>query len=114
MHSSLINVFLLSGGIFFTHDETSVTSNDGSTFDETVVESCVGNKGTYMEVEQCEDFGGIGYIINYNFTSLHSSLLYQAKADEALMRHYLNDAGYKISVSVWPLPITQVEKEYTL
>lgn len=101
------------GGIFFTHDEKSVTSSDGSTFDQAVIESCTENTGSYMTEEECVEFGGIGYIINYNFTSLHSSLLYQAKADEALMRHYLNDAGYKISVSVWPLPITQVEEEYT-
>ena len=51
---------------------------------------------------------------SYNFTSLHSSLLYQATADEALMRKYTNSTDYKISVSVWPLPITSAEKQYTL
>ena len=54
-------------------------------------------------------------LCSYNFTSLHSSLLYQAKADEALLRHYRNDdAEYGISVSVWPLPLTQVEETYAL
>ena len=51
---------------------------------------------------------------SYNFTSLHSSLLYQATADEALMRKYTNSTDYKISVSVWPLPITSAEQQYTL
>mmetsp|Transcript_30651 Transcript_30651/g.64872 ORF Transcript_30651/g.64872 Transcript_30651/m.64872 type:complete len:1373 (-) Transcript_30651:2144-6262(-) len=101
------------GGIFFTHDDQSVTSN-GSTFDETVTESCSENTGSYMAAGQCANFGGVGYIVNYNFTSLHSSLLYQATADEVLMREYLNDASYKISVSVWPLPITKVEEQYRL
>jgi len=104
----------LYGGVFFTHDEMSVTSNNGSTFDETVIKSCVKNPGSYMTMDQCLNFGGNGYIVNYNFTSLHSSILYQARADEALMRHYLSDAEYKISASVWPLPITQVEEQYTL
>ncbi|KAL7554951.1 hypothetical protein ACHAWF_018531 [Thalassiosira exigua] len=101
------------GSIFFTHDEKSTTSNN-RTFDETVIGSCSDNTGNYITAEQCRDFGGIGYIVNYNFTSLHSSLQYQALADEAIMRHYLNDVEHSISASVWPLPITHVEQQYTL
>ena len=40
-------------------------------------------------------------------------MLYQAVADEALLRESFNDPNYKISVSVWPLPITQLEEDYT-
>ena len=52
----------LYGGIFFTHDEGSITSN-GSTFDDIVVDSCLGKTGTYRSAEQCANFGGIGYIV---------------------------------------------------
>jgi len=103
----------LYGGFYFTHDETSVTSS-GSIFDENAIETCAGNPGSYMTTEQCGQFGGIGYIVNYNFTSLHSSLLYQATADEALLRHYRNDNDYKISATIWPLPITKVEEQFTM
>lgn len=103
----------LYGSIFFTHDQGSVTSS-GSTVDETVIESCAKNPGIYTNVDQCVNYGGIGYIVNYNFTSLHSSLLYQATADEAIMRYYLDDTAYQISASVWPLPLTQVEEQYRL
>ena len=105
------------GGIFFTHDTASITSNDGgASFDETVVKQCMDNTNTgdYTTEEQCQAFGGIGYVINYNYTSLHSSLLYQSTADEALLREYTNDPEYKISASVWPLPLTKVEEQYTL
>ena len=51
---------------------------------------------------------------SYNYTSLHSSLLYQATADEALVRKYLNDKDYKISVSIWPLPVTKDEEQYKM
>ena len=103
----------LYGGIFFTHDEGSKTTS-GSTFDDAVVRSCSGKPGSYRTPEQCANFGGIGYIVNYNFTSLHSSLLYQATADEALLRKYTNNSDYTITASVWPLPITSNENQYTL
>jgi len=103
----------LYGGIFFTHDEGSKTTSE-STFDDAVVSSCSGKPGSYSTPEQCANFGGVGYIVNYNFTSLHSSLLYQATADEALLRKYTNNPDYAISASVWPLPITSSENQYTL
>jgi len=52
------------GSIFFTHDTASVISNEGGTsFDEAVVEQCMENTGDYTTEEQCQAFGGIGYII---------------------------------------------------
>lgn len=103
----------LYGGIFFTREESSTTTN-GSSFNDIAVNACRSKTNSYRTAEQCADFGGVGYIVNYNFTSLHASLLYQATADEALMRKHTNSADYKISVSVWPLPITSAETQYTL
>lgn len=51
------------GGIFFTHDKNSRITSNGSTFDETVIESCAENSGNYTTVDQCKQFGGIGFII---------------------------------------------------
>jgi hypothetical protein len=51
---------------------------------------------------------------SYNFTSLHSALLYQSIADEAILRDSLDNSNYKISASIWPLPITKVEESYNL
>ena len=53
-------------------------------------------------------------VFSYNFTSLHSSLLYQALADEALLRKFRNDSNYRISPTIWPLPMTTKEASYNL
>lgn len=54
----------LYGSIFFTHDEMSVISNNGSsTYDEAVTASCLENTGDDVSEEQCERFRGIGYIV---------------------------------------------------
>lgn len=90
-----------------------MTSN-ASTYNDEVVQTCENSTGNYTSIEQCVDYAGIGYIVNYNFTSLHSSLLYQAIADEAILRDSHNDPDYQISTSVWPLPITRVEESYNL
>mmetsp|Transcript_28196 Transcript_28196/g.58760 ORF Transcript_28196/g.58760 Transcript_28196/m.58760 type:complete len:1961 (+) Transcript_28196:86-5968(+) len=102
------------GAIFFTHDTMSQIAPNGSSFDTAVVEMCQQNIGNYTLTEQCDGHRGFGYIINYNYTSLHSSLLYQSVADEAILRMITSDPDYKISASIWPLPITKVEQRYSL
>jgi hypothetical protein len=52
----------LYGGIFFTHEEGSITSN-GSTFDDIVVKSCLRKTGSYRTPGQCTNLGGFGYIV---------------------------------------------------
>jgi hypothetical protein len=52
----------LYGGIFFTHEEGSITTN-GSAYDDIVLDSCLSKPGSYRTVEQCANFGGIGYIV---------------------------------------------------
>ncbi len=52
----------LYGGIFFTHEEGSITTN-GTSFDDLVVDSCLTKPGSYRTAEQCANFGGIGYIV---------------------------------------------------
>lgn len=54
----------------------------------------------------------IGYVLSYNFTALHVSPLYQALADEALLRQALDSDDVSIQATIQPLPITKVEQSY--
>jgi hypothetical protein len=62
-----------------------------------------------MYASNCTRFQGLSYIVSTNFTSLHSSLVYQTLADEAILRHSLGDDTFSIKSSVHPLSITKVE-----
>jgi ATP-binding cassette, subfamily A (ABC1), member 3 len=51
-------------------------------------------------------------VINYNFTAVHVTPLYQALADQAIIREAMNDDAYTISATIHPLPITAREDSY--
>jgi ATP-binding cassette, subfamily A (ABC1), member 3 len=59
--------------------------------------------------EYCERYGGVGYVVNYNYTALHSSLIFHALADESIMREATKDDELTISATVHPLPLTKAE-----
>ena len=94
--------------IHFTHDNRT-----GGYYDE-VIARCqfAANASDYSDASFCEFLRGIGYVINYNFTALHVSPLFQALADEAIIREALDDIEYKISATIHPLPITDMEEAY--
>jgi ATP-binding cassette subfamily A (ABC1) protein 3 len=91
-------------------DESSSKS-----YNESVVEKCLESAADadYTSVEDCYRLGGIGYVIQYNFTALHVSPLYQVLADEALVREAKNDTGFNIQCTIAPLPITRIEDTYS-
>jgi hypothetical protein len=66
----------------------------------------------YTNHERCRDFGGIGYVVQYNFTALHVSPLLQVIADEAIVREALNQSSFNIYCTINPLPITYAEDSY--
>jgi hypothetical protein len=99
------------GAIFFTHDSSSVLRN-GASYDATVVDECILNQVNYTSVEKCSRFGGIGYVIQYNFTALHVTPLYQVLADEALVRQALNESSFNIECTIDPFPMTTLEDSY--
>lgn len=84
--------------------------NDGTAFNASTIGACRGTSfaATYSNVPSCEDFGGVGYTIHYNYTALHVAPLYQALADEALLRAATN-SNASIEVTIDPLPPTRVE-----
>ena len=95
------------GALYFTHGSLSVT--ESGDYGDLVVSSCEAFDRDYSDASICERFRGYGYVVSYNFTSLHSSLLYQSLGDEALVREALADPEITISPVIYPLPVTASE-----
>ncbi|CAB9505681.1 Retinal-specific ATP-binding cassette transporter [Seminavis robusta] len=102
------------GGIFFTHEAGSVTqSNSNVSYGDTISALCANNTGDYMQESECDLYGtGIGYVVTYNFTALHSAPLFQMLADESIVRHATGSSEFKLSASIHPMPVTQKEEKY--
>jgi hypothetical protein len=83
----------------------------GTSYNDAVFQSCTNNRGNYTTEDDCEKFRGIGYDVRYNFTALHSSLLYQAVADEAIVRNAIGVDDFSIKPTIYPLPITRFEEK---
>jgi ATP-binding cassette, subfamily A (ABC1), member 3 len=82
--------------------------DNGQSYADTVIDQCekVSARTNYSKPEDCKFFGGLGYIIQYNFTALHAAPLYQALADEALVRHATGNLNFTIAATIAPLPGT--------
>lgn len=85
---------------------------DGGFYNDTVVTSCQNTDADYTDSEECWRFGGVGYVLSYNFTAAHVTPMYQALADEALVRLATNDEDFRVRCSIAPLPITEKEASY--
>jgi len=51
--------------------------------------------------------------VSTNFTALHAPLFFQGVADENIIREALNDEDYTIKATIHPLPITQLEGQFS-
>lgn len=113
--SDTADVYMASqyGALYFTHEDGSTFSGTVN-YGDTVVDTCEESfeAEDYVVPDQCGRYRGIGYVVSYNFTAFHSSLLYQALADEAIVREALLDDDISISATIHPLPITQREEEF--
>ena len=99
------------GAIYFTHDSSSIVDDDqSSSYNDLVVSTCRSRPGNYSSNRICDRFANIGYVIQYNYTALHVSPLYQSLADEALVREAHDDDGYNIQTTIAPLPLTSLEQ----
>lgn len=101
------------GGIWFTHEQQSVM-NDGSTYASEVISQCelISPHVNYSSQENCVHYRGIGYVVQYNFTLLHVAPLYQAIADEAIVRHATSNSDFVIEATIAPLPVTLKERAF--
>jgi ATP-binding cassette, subfamily A (ABC1), member 3 len=99
------------GAIFFTHEFDSVVGSNGSSFNDTVVNACVGNvEGfSFTTPSECQRFAGVGYLIQYNFSAFHISPTLQAVATEALARQALGVDEFSVQATIAALPLTKVE-----
>ena len=90
--------------------------NDGSSYRDSVVSQCEGisasGKANYTSKEDCIYFGGLGYVVQYNFTARHAAVMYQSTADEAIVRHATGYPEFIINTTIAPLPVTSVEKAF--
>lgn len=89
-----------------------MVSGEVLSYAETVVAQCRNTAQNYTNIANCDNFGGIGYVLQYNFTALHVSPLYQTLADEALVRQALTDDTFNIQCTLDPLPITRLESNF--
>ena len=80
-------------------------------YNETVNQQCefISPQLTYSR--DCLNFGGVGYVIQFNFTALHAALLYEMVANEALVRYATDDSDFKVEATIAPLPITSLENK---
>eukprot|EP00560_Eucampia_antarctica_P008117 CAMPEP_0197826650 /NCGR_PEP_ID=MMETSP1437-20131217/3581_1 /TAXON_ID=49252 ORGANISM="Eucampia antarctica, Strain CCMP1452" /NCGR_SAMPLE_ID=MMETSP1437 /ASSEMBLY_ACC=CAM_ASM_001096 /LENGTH=1876 /DNA_ID=CAMNT_0043427175 /DNA_START=276 /DNA_END=5906 /DNA_ORIENTATION=- len=100
--------FSIYGALYFTHDNLSTLANNASqSYNEKVEETCNSKKGS-----DCPLFRGIGYVVSTNFTSLHSSLLFQSLADQAILRESTGVSDIEIKPTIHPLPLTLLEDNY--
>jgi hypothetical protein len=100
------------GSIWVTRQPGSRTSKNNSVFDDDIVANCTAinaNAAAYVSERDCERLRGTGFLIQYNFTGLHTAPLFQALADQALIRYATNNPGFVIKTSISPLPTTDAE-----
>jgi ATP-binding cassette, subfamily A (ABC1), member 3 len=106
------------GAIWFTREPLSSVKDDlssNSTFADSLGSFCrefiSESRLNYVALDSCERLQkGYGYVVQYNHTSLHSAPLFQALADQALVRRALSNPDATITATIAPLPITPLEE----
>ena len=105
------------GSIWYTRDnftEIRGGSDNGTDFSALIQQTCATESSglNYTTVADCDNFQGVGYVIQYNFTGLHTGPLFQALADQALARYATANKDITITTTIAPLPITKIEQSY--
>ena len=103
------------GAVFFTREFDSEFNGTDDRIYSPKDECSSSGEFTYLRDEslQCPYLNGLGYVVAYNFTALHSSVLYTAIADENILRSSNGGNGnQKIEVTLHPLPVTAFEEGY--
>lgn len=99
------------GAIWFTHSNSSIITANSTSFTEAVLDQCkYARYRLKLNYSDCSKFSGVGYVIQYNYTALHSALLYENVANEALVRHSTSNDNFKVETTIYPFPVTANEK----
>jgi hypothetical protein len=105
------------GAIFFTHESDSTIIDSGTSYGDTVVNLCKSFSPSYTSDAACERLSGLGFLIQYNFTALHASPLFQALADQTIVNQFRAESGnaedFVVDASIHPLPLTKLERGYS-
>jgi ATP-binding cassette, subfamily A (ABC1), member 3 len=101
------------GAIYFTHELDSILLDNGERFNDTVVKECLGNVEGYNYTisSDCRQFGGIGYLIQYNFSAFHIAPTLQALATQGLARSALGKSNFTVDATIDALPFTGLESK---
>lgn len=90
--------------------------SDGNLYSNSVTRQCqaiaASGRVNYTRSEDCLYFGGLGYVVQYNFTARHAAVMYQSTADEAIVRHATGYPEFVINATIAPLPVTSLERSY--
>lgn len=87
----------------FDWGELANMTSSNLTYGQAVDIACTLRKGDYVSANDCAYYGGLGYLIRYNFTALHAAPIFQAVADEAIIREALDDNNFRIKPIIHPL-----------
>lgn len=89
-------------------------TEDIISYNDAVMANCMENIADFkfLTVDDCRRLLGLGYVIQYNFTALHVSPLFQVLADEAIVREGTGNPDINIQAKIAPLPITKVEESF--
>lgn len=94
-------------------------ANDGMKYGQNVTGQCRFLAPELNYTKDCSKYEGFGYVIQYNFTAVHAALLYEALANEALVRQATSahdifrrsSATFTVQATIAPLPITSIEEK---
>ena len=101
--------FTTYGAIWYSHFQDSLSN--GTSFNKDVMAQCSITNQQINYTTGCTRFNGVGYTIQYNFTAIHASLLFEQIANEALVRRGVNNTDIIIETIIAPLPVTSAEEK---
>ena len=107
-NTSRQNPYSRYGAIWYSHFQDSMSN--GTSYNMEVMAQCSATNYRLNYTSECTRYNGVGYTIQYNFTAIHASLLFELIANEALARHGANNADIKVETIISPLPVTSTEE----
>ena len=97
------------GAIWFSHFQDSLTN--GTSYFLRTMAQCSATNDLLNYTTDCSRFQGIGYTVQYNFTAIHAALLFEQKANEALVRRGTSNVNIIVDTIISPLPVTRAEEK---
>jgi hypothetical protein len=107
--ASLPTDFPVFGGIWFSHEGNS-TITGSKEYGGEILDQCKAAASFLDYNASCGRFGGIGYVLQYNFTAIHGILVFENIATTAIGRLGANNTQLNVQTTISPLPISRLEE----